>query len=246
MRQLHWCHSKFTSGTAVRISLIEQFDEQVPDSVKFNVGYIDGRHQMSLFNNEDLNLMYSKYKFGGEIILWCDGKCRDGSHGSKKRDIDTSLLKRQEREDQVDGVFKDLKSKHNDKYSVPQLRLWSRMISTSLHDDMDKPPNIPAFGGSNKKPRKESVADAILGAAATVIKALRTPDVNSSNDSKGSAEPESHTIPIMGISPGKAVELRMKNLEQLRYLQNLFEDGILDEKEYAEQKSSILTSLRKL
>ena len=38
----------------------------------------------------------------------------------------------------------------------------------------------------------------------------------------------------------------MKNLEQLRFHQNLFEDGILDEKEYTEQKASILSSLRKV
>ena len=82
----------------------------------------------------------------------------------------------------------------------------------SLHDDTDKPPNIPAFGASTKKPHKESVADAITGAAATVIKALHKPEVNSSNDSKASAEPQSHITPITGISPGKAVELRMKNL----------------------------------
>ena len=49
-----------------------------------------------------------------------------------------------------------------------------------------------------------------------------------------------------GISPGKIIELRMKNLEQLQYLQNLFEDDILDEKEYSEQKNNILSSLRKL
>ena len=64
------------------------------------------------------------------------------------------------------------------------------MICTNLYDDMDKPPNIPAFGPSAKKPCKESVADAITGAAATVIKALRTPEVNSSSDSKASAEPQ--------------------------------------------------------
>ena len=123
---------------------------------------------------------------------------------------------------------------------------WSRMICTSLHDDTEKPPNIPAFGATTKKPRKESVTDAIIGAAATVIKALRTPVVNCSSDSKVNAEPDSNVTPVTGISPGKAVELRMKNLEQLRYLQNLFEDGILNEKEYVEQKQSILSSLRKL
>ena len=59
MRQLHRCHLKFPSVTAIRVILTEQFDEQVPDFVKFNVGYIDGRHQISLFSSEDLNLMYS-------------------------------------------------------------------------------------------------------------------------------------------------------------------------------------------
>ena len=36
----------------------------------------------------------------------------------------------------------------------------------------------------------------------------------------------------------------MKNLEQLRYLQQLFDDGILNEKEFAEQKNNVLSSLQ--
>ena len=140
----------------------------------------------------NLNLMYSKYKFGDEIILWCDSRCREENRGSRKRDIDTSLLKCQEREDQLDEVFKDLKSigivYHNSD--------CGQMICTSLHDDMDKPPNIPTFGTSTKNPCKEPVADAITGAVATVIKVLRTPEVNSSSDSKASAEHQSHITSI--------------------------------------------------
>ena len=26
---------------------------------------------------------YSKYKFGGEIILWCDSRCREENHGTE-------------------------------------------------------------------------------------------------------------------------------------------------------------------
>ena len=48
-----------------------------------------------------------------------------------------------------------------------------------------------------------------------------------------------NTVPMPGVSPGKAVHLPMKNYEQLRYLQQLYEDGILDQKEYAEQKQDI-------
>ena len=43
VRQLHRCHSKFPSVTAIRVSLIEQFDEQVPDSVKFKLGTVQSR-----------------------------------------------------------------------------------------------------------------------------------------------------------------------------------------------------------
>ena len=50
----------------------------------------------------------------------------------------------------------------------------------------------------------------------------------------------------IGVSPAKSVELWMKIFEQLRYLQQLYEDHILDESEYKEQKQNILTSLRKL
>ena len=48
------------------------------------------------------------------------------------------------------------------------------------------------------------------------------------------------------ISPSKAVDLRMKNFEELRYVQllQLYEDRILNEKEYMEQLNNILAALR--
>ena len=38
----------------------------------------------------------------------------------------------------------------------------------------------------------------------------------------------------------------MKNLQQLRYIQQLFEDKILSEDEFLEQKRSILDAIRKI
>ena len=38
----------------------------------------------------------------------------------------------------------------------------------------------------------------------------------------------------------------MKNYEQLRYVQQLFNDGVLDDKEYTEQKGKILQFIKKL
>ena len=50
----------------------------------------------------------------------------------------------------------------------------------------------------------------------------------------------------IAISPGKSVDLRMKNLQQLRFIQQLFDDNILSQDEFLEQKKSILEALRKL
>ena len=43
------------------VKLIEEFDKQLPDSLKFAVGYFHGKHQMSLVNVEDLKVMYTKH-----------------------------------------------------------------------------------------------------------------------------------------------------------------------------------------
>lgn len=39
------------------------------------------------------------------------------------------------------------------------------------------------------------------------------------------------------VSPGKKEDLRMKDLQQLRYLQQLLEDNMITDLEFAEQKS---------
>lgn len=89
------------------------------------------------------------------------------------------------------------------------------MISTCLHGDFDTPPEIPAFLGSTpERARRESLSDALSGAAIAVVDAL-----------KGKEEPSTPVMPS-GISPGRSVELRMKNNEQMRYLQQLYDGGI--------------------
>ena len=64
---------------------------------------------MSLVSVEDLKAMYSKHRLGGEVLLWCKGRCKD-----QKRDAELGgLLKRQEKEE-LEKAFKDLKDKHAD------------------------------------------------------------------------------------------------------------------------------------
>ena len=58
--------------------------------------------------------------------------------------------------------------------------------------------------------------------------------------------PDSAAQRSISNSPGKTVEVRGKYLEQLRYIQQLYKDDILDATEYAELKDNILGALRKL
>ena len=105
---------------------------------------------------------------------------------------------------------------------------------------MDSPPDIPAFRDATgqKKGKRETLTDALTGAVAAFTTTIK------SNPTK--SPPRMHgSLQLVGVSPGRSVELRMKNFEQLRYLQHLYDDGILTA-EYEEQKGKILSSLRKL
>ena len=186
--------------------------------------------------------MYKKYP-SGEITLWCDAYVDEElTCGKRKReDSSNNPSKRQKKEDDVDSVFKQLKEKHDTKFSTPQLRLWARMVTNNLYDDLEEPPKIPAFTSTPRRSHQPSVSSAINAAAIAITKALggnvkENEATNSPVNSPGS----------VCVSPGKVVELRMKNYEQLRYLQSLFEDGILSQTKYTEQKHTILDSLRKL
>lgn len=129
---------------------------------------------------------------------------------------------------------------HFDAYSKPQLRLWARMIHCGTHDDYNDPPRVPLITGatpnSKRQKNQKSVSDVFTDAARAVANVF-SPTVASTSCSP---------VVAAGISPGKTVELHSKNLEQLRYIQHLFEDNILSEIEFTEQKRIILDAIRKL
>ena len=245
MRHLYGFSSRFESVIGVRAKLMEKFEDQVPHSVSFDVGYFEGQQysKVWLYSNDDLKAMYTKYPTG-EITLWYDGKSdseQSSVRGKRKRD-EPVTSKRQDKEDEVEAVFKELKGKHGDTFDVPRLRLWARMIASKLHEDMDSPPNVPAFNSTPKRQKQnESFASALSGAAVAFAKTL-----GDSPRPEHSTVSEDRPYVTASVSPRKTVELRMKNYEQLRYLQQLFDDGILSEKEFLEQKKNILSFLKNL
>lgn len=49
-----------------------------------------------------------------------------------------SSSRRQEKEE-IETIYSELKSKHSDDYTIPQLKLWARMIQCGTHDDYEDP-----------------------------------------------------------------------------------------------------------
>ena len=194
---------------------------------------------------DDLNSMYLRYDKGGPVTLWCDGTCKSSDNGEEdhrgKRKRDSGVGRYQEKEEKVESIYKELQEKHGKKFDTPRLRLWSRMICSGIHEDYDTP-DIPAFSGMTpKKPCKDSLSDALTGAAVAFAQSLS--GSKTKDDSPKRMPCSTSMLTATGISPGKAVELRMNNLEQLRYLQQVFEGRILNEGEYTELKRAILSSL---
>ena len=104
------------------------------------------------------------------------------------------------------------------------------MIASGNHDSFDDAPSIPAITGVAPKRKRESLS---TGVASSIASAIR-PDVGPSSSSPA------------GRSPGKISDLHLKKLQELRELQQLLDLGVLTPEEFAEQKSIVLESLRKL
>ena len=84
---MHNFKGKFDSIISLHTKIIEEFKDQVPDSVTFNVGYYEGQQhaKVVIASVDDLKMMYKKYP-SGDISLWCDGRVEDNhSRGRKRR-----------------------------------------------------------------------------------------------------------------------------------------------------------------
>ena len=114
--------------------------------------------------------MYSD-RDGGEITLWCDGRKNFATSEQIKRKQEVTT-KRQEKEEEVDHIFSQLKDKQGDKYDRPKLRLWARMIASGLHESTDDPPDVPAFHQGEPKRKKESLTGALTGAVEAFARAM--------------------------------------------------------------------------
>lgn len=103
--------------------------------------------------------MYKTFPMSSKITLWCDAlQLQPASEPPQKRrktDGATASTGTSLELDNVDVIFKDLKSKHPD-MTNPKLRLWAKMIDKGRHDDYNNPPAIPLITGSPAPAKKKN------------------------------------------------------------------------------------------
>ena len=188
VRNWHHVNEKFSSPDVLKMKLMETFADQVPDtSSSFSVSYYEkpGNTKRWIESSDDLDAMYTTYPHDKSITLWCDGKVASAntcgaakSHTKRTNSVDEDppVSKWAKKEQDIEEAFKILQENHSDEYSTPQLRLWARMYGNGLHDDLDKPPNIPAITGQPIKKKKEAkyepLTEALAGAATAITKIL--------------------------------------------------------------------------
>lgn len=256
IRELRKFTGRFSSITEVKVRIMEEFGDYVPESTRFSIGYYEGQTKRWICAEDDLSGLYDVYSKqpGKEIVLWCEGRQNDQDSGDdssskakrKKIKDDGHKSKREEKEDNVKVLAEELQEQHKDKLDLNevQYRLWSRMIITGVHSSKDVPPQIPLIVGTTpKKPKHSAFEETIMNTANAMMKAVS----KSSQDIRSTQIQNINDCQIAtGISPGKAVDIRGKSLGQLATLKQLFIDGVLSEQEFEEQKDIILGGLKKL
>ena len=109
------------------------------------------------------------------------------------------------------------------------------------HNDMDHPPNIPLItGGVKKRAQKESLTDAISGAATAFVKALASHRASPQKPPQPCAATNAVNT---SVSPSSKVRLSGQYIEQLKFLQELRESAVLSEEEFEEQKTFALQNI---
>ena len=144
--------------------------------------------------------------------MWCDARCDETEVENvckRKRDSETSKKQNME----VEDVYKKLLDKHGSKWDTPRFRLWARCICSDQHKDYEEPPDLPAFKDPEPKKRKESLSDALAGAAVTFATAMSGGKVQShSTQPRCDRDTDNpFTGPIQPAVSPKAIELRIIN-----------------------------------
>ena len=164
-RKFHNHHKMFESVRELKSNIRDEFGESVPDNDKFQVGYFIGKHSAKhwLVTQSDLSYMYESIT-KTNILLWCDARSTIGNSPSSENDLQSQSKKHRStatstsvlsNKVDIEETVTELQEAHKDKYSLPKLRQWARMVAAGHHDSLIDPPRIPAITGSTAKSKKK-------------------------------------------------------------------------------------------
>ena len=116
----------------------KQFGSHVAKKRLFSVGYMKGSMKVSIRIPADMSDVGQHVSRGENVIMWCEGveHC-DGSdseeeiHNRRKKRKKVSAL--EEKNKRIEEMVRNLRKKHNDRYTSIQYRLWSEMIDIGTH-----------------------------------------------------------------------------------------------------------------
>lgn len=224
---------KFVGVGELESLIKKRFEEFSDYEGTLCMGFVQPGHgwkgKQHWINDEaDLEDMYSLSK-KNNIMIWCHQKSQKRSRSSSKS-TEEPATKRAKCIESNEAKITDAKKtyeilvKKHKIYTPEQLHAWAQLIQMKKHFSMDEPPKYPFFKKTSRKDVKPE---------------------NSITEQQMSDESAS-LLQKDVKSPTKVAELRMKNLEQLKYINELYKDGVLTEEEFREQKTNILLDIRKL
>ena len=168
----------------------------------------------------------------------------EGESAPKKRKTDTQDVPSLSETADNDEIYKKLKAKHPD-MANPKPRFWAKLISRGRYDDYDNIPPIPLLqedSSGGKKNKKNSLSDALVDAAVAFAQTCHSSHV-------ANASPQRTTTSTgisSNLSPMKYAQLHRSSLEDLKTLKSLYEENVISESEFADEKERILSTLKSL
>jgi hypothetical protein len=170
-----------------------------------------------------------------KIVLWCmdndsssNKRLREDLEGENEPPKKTSRIHTKQALAKEHEV--DLKEKHGSTYSTFQYKLWAEMVANESHSSLDEPPAVAMFNRETRQSRSHGQTDAMI----TVI------------DKLCAVIPKQETSKGPATSPIRRAELRSTYMKQLNELKSLYENEILTESEYHEQRSELVELMRQL
>ena len=232
----HGIHEKFESVSALKQRACEDFEDKlyITEIENFECGYFEKSSKRWIEYDQDLEAIYQVFKGRDcEITLWFSVSKQTKKRKREREEQEDSVpSKRVSREEKVDTLAQELREKHADQFSGPQLRLWARMKLNGQHNSMDHPPQIPLFTGTINKPKRDSLTEALTSAATAVVGILK-------------GTPQSSPAPV-GMSPGKRARILGQHLDHLEKIKSLYESGVLSKSEFQEQKEYALSNIKEI